>query len=365
MIELPKILEYYQCYCERSIKGRRITLEDIQPLIEKLPKDIFKKQIIGHSELGKPIYKISVGFGDKKILIWTQMHGNESTGTKALFDLFNIFKSVNICKQILEKTKIHFVTMLNPDGSQMFTRVNYKNIDLNRDAVDLKALESKVLRKTLEDFNPHFCFNLHDQRTVFNVKNTQNPATISFLAPSVEVTRRVTETRKQAMSVIVAMNEVLSKIIPNHIGRYTDEFYPKATGDNFQKLGHNTILIEAGHYPNDYKREQVRKFNCIALFSGIDFIANTDKFLNYKPYFSIPNNDKKFYDIIVTNVNTINDLVDIAYQYEYKVISNQLVAYLEKVNQGDLSDFFAHYKLDMKGKALPKDFISMLPKIKV
>ena len=57
------------------------------------------------------------------------------------------------------------------------------------------------------------------------------------------------------MNVIVAMNSMLQKIIPNFVGRYTDEFYPTATGDNFQKLGYNTILIESGHYPNDYQRE--------------------------------------------------------------------------------------------------------------
>ena len=43
------------------------------------------------------------------------------------------------------------------------------NIDLNRDAVDRKAKESKLLRRILEEFQPDFCFNLHDQRTIFGV----------------------------------------------------------------------------------------------------------------------------------------------------------------------------------------------------
>jgi murein tripeptide amidase MpaA len=68
--------------------------------------------------------------------------------------------------------------MLNPDGALNFTRVNANKVDLNRDAVDRKAKESKLLRKVLEDFNPEFCFNLHDQRTIFNVEGTKNPATI-------------------------------------------------------------------------------------------------------------------------------------------------------------------------------------------
>ena len=56
------------------------------------------------------------------------------------------------------------------------------------------------------------------------------------------------------MTVIAAMNDLLQQFIPGQIGRYTDEFYPTATGDNFQKMGHNTILIESGHAKGDYKR---------------------------------------------------------------------------------------------------------------
>lgn len=63
--------------------------------------------------------------------------------------------------------------MLNPDGAEAYTRVNGNNIDLNRDAVARKAKESKLLRTALEAFKPQFCFNLHDQRTIFNVESTK------------------------------------------------------------------------------------------------------------------------------------------------------------------------------------------------
>ena len=126
--------------------------------------------------------------------------------------------------------------MLNPDGAEYYTRVNAHAIDLNRDAVDIKAKESRLLRTVLEEFSPDFCFNLHDQRTIFGVEGTKNPATISFLAPSEEETRKLTLGRKETMNVIVAMNSLLQAIIPNQYRRYTDDFYPTATGDNFQNL---------------------------------------------------------------------------------------------------------------------------------
>ena len=235
---------------ETSLFGKWIRFKDIKKLLKKYEAN-FQITQLGISEQEAPIYKLKIGSGEKKILIWSQMHGNESTGTKALFDLFNCFlnSTEKEVKIITEACTIVFIPLLNPDGAEVYTRVNGNNIDLNRDAVDLKAKESKLLRGILEEFNPQFCFNLHDQRTIFNVENTNNPATISFLAPSEEVTRTLTDGRKKTMNVIIAMNSMLQKIIPNCVGRYTDEFYPTATGDNFQKLGYNTILIESGHYP--------------------------------------------------------------------------------------------------------------------
>ena len=54
------------------------------------------------------------------------------------------------------------------------------------------------------NFNPKFCFNLHDQRTIFGVEGTKNPATISFLAPSEEITRKLLkEERKPWMLLLL------------------------------------------------------------------------------------------------------------------------------------------------------------------
>jgi hypothetical protein len=279
------------------------------------------------------------------------MHGNESTGTKALFDLFNFFEKENaelseIIKTILTNCTIQFIPLLNPDGAIKFTRENAKNIDLNRDAVDRKAKESNLLRGVLEAFKPKFCFNLHDQRTIFNVEGTKNPATISFLAPSEDVERTVTKGRKETMSVIVAMNNLLQQVIPNQIGRYTDEFYPTATGDNFQKLGHNTILIEAGHFKGDYDRDITRKYNFYALLQGLYFIAAGKDYANYMPYCEIPNNDTKFLDIIYKNIkiteNNRNQIVDIGIQLKFKVIANKLVVYKHIEKVGDLSDYYTY-----------------------
>jgi hypothetical protein len=328
---------------ETSLFGKWIRFKDIKNLFEKY-EAIFEVTQIGTSEKETPIYKLKIGAGEKKILIWSQMHGNESTGTKALFDLFNCFltTSENEVKTILEACTLVFIPMLNPDGAEAYTRVNGNNIDLNRDAVHRKAKESKLLRSVLENFNPHFCFNLHDQRTIFNVENTKNPATVSFLAPSEEETRALTKGRIATMNVIVAMNTMLQQIIPNGVGRYTDAFYPTATGDNFQKLGYNTILIESGHYPEDYVREVSRKYTFYAIFQGLYHIAKTTDFTTYKDYFTIPNNDSIFYDIVHRFPNSKND---VAYQFKDQIIDGQLTSKLVKIEEKSIKGKFGHYEI--------------------
>lgn len=344
-LDLDTLENWYQNNYEDKLLGRRIILEDIEPIINSLSSPFIVRKL-GPSEEKKNIYHITLGTGPKKILLWSQMHGNESTGTKALFDLFkyvDAFKEETFVKDLLGTCTLIFIPMLNPDGADNFTRVNANNVDLNRDAVDLKAKESNLLRGVLDAFKPHFCFNLHDQRTIFNVEGFKNPATISFLAPSINEERTITTGRKETMAAIVAMNATLQEIIPNHVGRYTDEFYPTATGDNFQKLGYNTILIEAGHYPDDYDRDVVRKYNFYAILSGLEYLVYTDSYTDYEPYFEIPNNGKQNYDLILRNfLDDKNNKLDVAFQYEYEVVNSKLISKLVEYERGDLMNFNAY-----------------------
>jgi len=342
-IEINYLENLFLAQKESSLHGKLITYNDIENLFSKYEAK-FNVTQIGLSEEKRPIMQLKIGNGAKKILFWSQMHGNESTGTKGLFDFFNCIEGVSdtIFKKILKECTLVFIPMLNPDGSQVYTRVNANNIDLNRDAVERAAKESKILRAVLEAFTPHFCFNLHDQRSIFGVEGTKNPATISFLAPSEEVTRSLTKGRKETMNVIVAMNKMLQNVIPNFVGRYSDEFYPTATGDNFQKLGYNTILIESGHYPQDYHREESRKYTFFSILQGVYHIANTSNFDNYKDYFTIPNNDKIFFDVIHRYPNSSND---VSFQYEEKIIDGKFVSKLNKTDEYRLNLKIGHSEI--------------------
>lgn len=349
-MDFDNLVSWTARHKEEKLFGRYIIFESIAPLIKNL-SDTFCKEVVGHSYKGIPIYKVTIGKGSTNILVWSQMHGNESTGTKAVFDFFKwLTKDDIVANTILEKCTLVFLPMLNPDGAAVYTRVNAQDIDLNRDAVDVIAPESKVLRQVLKNVNPKFCFNLHDQRTIFNVGD--NPATISFLAPSEEKSRKLTEGRKITMSVISEMYNALKSLIPGQIGRYTDEFYPTATGDNFQKAGHNTILIEAGHYQDDYDREEVRKYNFICLVTGIYSIAEQKDFSNYKPYFEIPNNEKKYLDIIYKNVVLQDEdvMIDVGVLFK-ETLENKKIRFKPTIEIiDDLSEYNANTIINKKGE---------------
>ena len=345
----------YTSIKEKSLSGKWIHYATILPLLTKY-KSVFKIEQIGVSFFKKQINTITLGSGPIKILMWSQMHGNEATATKVIFDLLNLFNSEETSKEfkhVLNACTLKIIPMLNPDGAKAYTRVNAQQIDLNRDAVSQDAVESKLLRQTLESFKPDFCFNLHDQRNIYSVGKTKEPASISFLSPSTEVTRKITPERLQAMAVIVEMYKSLCADIPKNLSRYNDEFYPNATGDNFQKEGYCTILIEAGHYANDYNREEVRYFYFKALLTGLLTIASQNQIDSLDAYHKIPENDTLYLDCVFTNVNLLqngqfsNVSVGILFLEEIKNNKHTRVPTIEKI--GNFANYGANTIKYLKG----------------
>ncbi len=301
-----RILEWHVRSAEGRTFGRRLTLAEIEPILIGLDSSLFKVSQIGLSHEQRPLYRVDFGSGETRILIWTQMHGNESTGTRAVLDLFDWVQQPGDLEgmrdDLLQGSSISVLPMLNPDGAEAYTRVNAQQIDLNRDVLEKKAPESEVLQQQLSLIHPDFCFNMHDQRTIFSVGEPPRTATVSFLAPSEDEARTVTEGRIKTMKVISGIFESLKEVIPGHIGRYTDEFYPSATGDNFQRMGYPTVLIESGHSQGDYLRQVSRRMTFLSLvlaWHGIVMNPTSD----HGAYFDIPNNEQRYLDGIVKNVS--------------------------------------------------------------
>ncbi len=357
----------YQENNVQSLYGRYITLDDIEPILKKWNTNN-QLNTIGYSVEKRPIYSYRIGTGKTKIFLWSQMHGNESTTTKALFDFLNLLqKDSELSRRLLESFTFYSLPMVNPDGAFYYTRENANKIDLNRDAQNLTQPESKVLRDCFTTFQPDYCYNLHDQRTIFGVDDTEKPATVSFLAPAYNEQREINVVRTKAIHLIVAMNDTLQKYIPNQVGRFDDSFNINCIGDTFQSLNVPTILIEAGHYPNDYEREQTRKYIFITLLTGfVKFIENVVVNNKIQDYLNIPQNKVTFYDFVYKNVKINYDsnkiITNIAIQFKEVLLNNKINfnAFIAKI--GDLEGYFGHFVFDAQG-AIYSDSNDNIPQI--
>jgi hypothetical protein len=359
--------QMFQQYKEQSIQGRYITLENIEPLLQKLNSNN-QVSVIGKSVLEKPIYKYQIGAGETRIFLWSQMHGNESTTTKALFDFLNLLNSDSeLANKLLNTFTFCCIPILNPDGAALYTRENANKIDLNRDSQNLTQPESNVLRETFESFKPHYCFNLHDQRTIFGVGSTGKPATLSFLAPSYNEEREINESRLKAINLIAGINDVLQQYIPGQVGRFDDSFNINCIGDTFQYLGIPTVLFEAGHFPNDYQREETRKYVFMALVSSFTMLSENDIVSNgINKYLNISQNKVVFYDLMYKNIRInydgIEKITNFAAQYKEELVDGQICfnAYISQI--GDLENHFGHIEYDAE-EALYQDDYHNFPKL--
>lgn len=338
--------ELFQTCKEPKLFGRYIHTASIK---EILKQNRLKPYLdtIGKSVNQERIFSITIGSGAKKILMWSQMHGNESTTTKAVFDMLNVLLMPgDVSKTILKHCTLKIIPILNPDGAKAYTRLNANQIDLNRDAQKCSQPESRVLRDVFNEFKPDYCFNLHGQRTIFSAGKTNHPATVSFLAPAQDENCSITKTRKIAMEIISVMNRNLQLQIPKQVGIYDDAFNINCVGDTFQSQNIPTILFEAGHFPEDYQREQTREFIFQSLLIALQYISEHNiTGMNYEEYLKIPENQKLFYDIIIRNTSS----KDIGIQYLEKLVDDSItfVPKVEKIS--DLSSFFAHREINARG----------------
>ncbi|HSI74636.1 MAG TPA: M14 family zinc carboxypeptidase [Lunatimonas sp.] len=348
-----------EMYREKAFPERRFSHSDMILHIHKR-SDLFSQEVLGQSIEGRDIFRLDYGQGTKKVMLWSQMHGNESTATMALFDLFNFLEGVDdgfeeIRKTLSETLHIRFIPMVNPDGAEKFVRRNAWEIDLNRDFLHATSPEAVILKKARDDFEPQFGFNLHDQNTYYTAKGSRNPATISVLAPAYDEATNINDVRSNAMKVIVGMNDVLQEEVPGHVGKYNDAFEPRAFGDNFQASGTSTILIESGGYPNDPEKQYIRRLNFMIILNALYQIA-TDGYTHYTEdaYFAIPDNESRLMDVLIKTV-TLNDSltykVDLGIRRREVEVTESMDYYVSGsiADLGDLSVYYGYEEIDEAG----------------
>ncbi|GAA4446285.1 hypothetical protein GCM10023189_01240 [Nibrella saemangeumensis] len=364
-----RLHDSHTIFREAALTHRRFRHKDVLPLLNQLTSQpIFQVTQVGESVEKRSIHQVKAGSGPAKVLLWSQMHGDEATATMAMFDIFNFLQGKDdgfddLRTTILNKTTLYFIPMLNPDGAERFQRRNALDIDLNRDALRTQSPEAIILKNLQQTLQPLVGFNLHDQNPRYSVGKTGKQAAITFLATAYDEDRSLNPVRERSMRLIVGMNRVLQQFIPGQIGRFDDEFEPRAFGDNIQKWGTTLILLESGGYANDPEKQYLRKLNFVAILMALQAIADQSYEKEaIEEYAAIPENGPHLFDVLIRNVqinrNGANFTVDVGInRYEENACESQRSVrpffYRSVVEDiGDLSIFNGLEEIDATGLQL-------------
>jgi hypothetical protein len=296
-----RIAEQYRV---AALTTRRFTHGMFWRAIEpSISNPALRTEEIGRSILGREVRSVTFGNGGTTVLLWSQMHGDESTATMALADIFRFLTEATtdaLRERIRERLTVVFVPMLNPDGAEVFERENAAGIDINRDARQLATPEARALKSLRDRLRPHFGFNLHDQgaRTLAGPRGPQ--VAIALLAPPTSADRSYNDVRSRARLVAATIAQTLDEEIAGRIARYDDTFNPRAFGDLMQQWGTSTVLIESGALPGDPEKQRLRAINVAALLATLDAIA-TGAYASADPgaYESLPGNRGGASDVLM------------------------------------------------------------------
>jgi hypothetical protein len=231
---------------------------------------------IGRSAEGRAIHLLAVGSGERRVLLWSQMHGDEPSATPALLDLADHFLSAPDGEGVLDQLTLLMVPMLNPDGTERRARRNAQGIDVNRDALNLATPEGRILRAVRDRYQPILGFNLHDQDRRTVVGETGRLATIALLAVAGDPVGTMTSGRARAKRVAAAIVAALEPLIGPSIARYDEDWSPRAFGDNITAWGTPVVLVESGGLPPGRPLSELTRLNFVALVSALSALAADD-----------------------------------------------------------------------------------------
>jgi len=316
---------------------------------------------VGRSVEGRSIRAVTLGHGPVSVLLWSQMHGDESAASMSLADIIHWWEvspeDDALRRQLAERLTITMLPMLNPDGAERFMRYDALGVDVNRDARRLATPEGRILKGVRDSLDADFGFNLHDQGS-----RTAGPdgqlVGIALLSPAADEERTWGPVRQRARQMSGVIAAVLQGEIPGRIARYDDTFTPRAFGDNMQRWGTSTVLIESGVLPDDPQKQELRRLNVLAILAALTSVADGSlESASTAPYDELPMNLGITNDLILTG-GQIVWADGSTYSVDIAIIDADPVAHTGPTygEIGDLSEVRALKRLDLTGLYLHPDF---------
>ena len=312
---------------------------------------------------GRPISVATLGNGPKRVLLWSQMHGDESTHTAVMLDLLSYLlrqPAKPFADELLAGCTLYIFPLLNPDGAERQSRFNAQDIDVNRDAARLATPEGRALRRAVDTFQPEFGFNLHNQNARTSVGNPPKVAIASLLAPPPDAKGTETDAVRRAKLVAATFTAAVRSDV-EHVGgmisRYDDTYEPRAFGDTIQATGCATVLVEAGGWP-EVDSEPMVRLHFHGMLTTLHAIA-TGNYVDADPqiYESLPeSNSRPLVDCLIAGGHVLDEKDGDAYRADLGIDhshGNRLTVTTKRdgriVDVGDLSTSAGQIAIDASG----------------
>jgi hypothetical protein len=317
----------------------------------------------GVSSEERRIPLLSAGRGKTKVLLWSQMHGDEPTATSALLDVLAFLgtnRDAPQTKLLLDRLTLLVIPMLNPDGAERTRRVNAQGIDINRDALRLSTPEGRFLKSVRDRYQPAAGYNLHNHAALTTAGPGGDQVAISLLSVPFDEAFTENEGRKLTKRLAVKVRLALEPFAKGKIARYDTDYTARAFGDSMTRWGTPTLLIESGGWNGPDEPGTLVRLNFVALVSTLQALADGSlASIDAAAYETIPllKRDSLF-DVVVRNAMVLNGnglppyLADVGLvkPSRFGGMSGRTRAGVVEV--GDLTEFRGKTEIDATGLVL-------------
>jgi hypothetical protein len=295
----------HDAYRVPGLDSRRFTHEQLWQVLGPITDEArdLSRDEIGRSAEGRPLYAVRFGRGPTAVLLWSQMHGDESTHTMGLADLLAWLGRESDeprVRLLHDRLRVVAIPMLNPDGAERFRRLNAQGMDPNRDAHAWLTPEMRALRGVYAQVRPAFALNLHDQDPRKRVGKSDRLTALALLANPFDEAMGDNDVRLRAKRLGGVIARAVRPLIGGHVSRFQEEFNPQGSGEFMASSGTSTLLLECGGWKDDPEKQFLRKVSFVALLSALEAIADesyADVPLN--EYESLDEDDTSVVDVLL------------------------------------------------------------------
>jgi predicted deacylase len=120
--------------------------------------DVVEEARLVYRDTARPLLSVSsrnAGTARRRLLVVSGIHGNEQAGIVSVPEILKRFDADG-------PVALRVLTPVNPVGAAEFSRFNGNGYDVNRDFLQFRTEEARVVRRAFEEFRPDFVASLHE-----------------------------------------------------------------------------------------------------------------------------------------------------------------------------------------------------------